>query len=90
MNGQESWFSSFYVLQEKDYEQAERYADLAINTDRYSPAGLVNKGNMVFVMKDYERAAEFYKEALRNDSSCTEALYNLGRVYVQLFVTVEQ
>ncbi|XP_015234356.1 PREDICTED: intraflagellar transport protein 88 homolog isoform X1 [Cyprinodon variegatus] len=72
--------TSLYFL-EKDYEQAERYADLAINTDRYSPAVLVNKGNMVFVMKDYERAAEFYKEALRNDSSCTEALYNLGLTY---------
>lgn len=49
-----------------------------MNADRYNPAALINKGNTVFVKQDYEKAAEFYKEALRNDSSCTEALYNLG------------
>lgn len=64
--------------QEKDYDQADRYADLAMNADRYNPAALNNKGNTVFSRHDYEKAAEFYKEALRNDSSCTEALYNLG------------
>uniref|UniRef100_A0A3B4DP92 Intraflagellar transport protein 88 homolog n=1 Tax=Pygocentrus nattereri TaxID=42514 RepID=A0A3B4DP92_PYGNA len=70
--------------QEKDYDQADRYADLAMNADRYNPAALINKGNTVFVKEDYEKAAEFYKEALRNDSSCTEALYNLGLTYKRL------
>lgn len=51
-----------------------------MNADRYNPAALINKGNTVFVKQDYEKAAEFYKEALRNDSSCTEALYNLGNI----------
>ena len=69
---------TFNLQQEKEYEQAERYADLAMNADRYNPAALINKGNTLFVKQDYEKAAEFYKEALRNDSSCTEALYNLG------------
>lgn len=50
-----------------------------MNADRYNPAALINKGNSVFVNGDYEKAGEFYKEALRNDSSCTEALYNLGK-----------
>jgi len=27
---------------------------------------------------DYEKAREFYREALQNDSSCVEALYNSG------------
>ncbi|XP_014823004.1 PREDICTED: intraflagellar transport protein 88 homolog isoform X2 [Poecilia mexicana] len=72
---------SFLYFLEKDYDQADRYADLAMNADRYNPAALINKGNTVFVKKDYEKAAEFYKEALRNDSSCTEALYNLGLSY---------
>ncbi|XP_041128598.1 intraflagellar transport protein 88 homolog isoform X2 [Polyodon spathula] len=70
--------------QEKEYGQAERYADLAMNADRYNPAALINKGNTVFVNGDYEKAGEFYKEALRNDSSCTEALYNLGLTYKKL------
>uniref|UniRef100_A0A8C7CQM7 Intraflagellar transport protein 88 homolog n=1 Tax=Oncorhynchus kisutch TaxID=8019 RepID=A0A8C7CQM7_ONCKI len=67
-----------------NYDQADRYADLAMTADRYNPAALINKGNTVFVKKDYEKAAEFYKEALRNDSSCTEALYNLGLTYKRL------
>ncbi|XP_029967937.1 intraflagellar transport protein 88 homolog [Salarias fasciatus] len=72
---------SFLYFLEKDYEQADRYADLAMNADRYNPAALINKGNTVFVKNDQEKAAEFYKEALRNDSCCTEALYNLGLAY---------
>ncbi|XP_026232211.1 intraflagellar transport protein 88 homolog isoform X2 [Anabas testudineus] len=75
---------SFLYFLEKDYDQADRYADLAMNADRYNPAALINKGNTVFVKQDYEKAAEFYKEALRNDSSCTEALYNLGLTHKRL------
>lgn len=69
---------TFHLFQEKDYDQADRYADLAMNADRYNPAALINKGNTLYLKQDYEKAAEFYKEALRNDSSCTEGLYNLG------------
>lgn len=72
-------FPLINTLQEKDYDQADRYADLAMNADRYNPAALINKGNTVFIKQDYEKAAEFYKEALKNDSSCTEGLYNLGK-----------
>jgi intraflagellar transport protein 88 len=57
-----------------------------MTADRYNPAALINKGNTVFVKKDYEKAAEFYKEALRNDSSCTEALYNLGKLNRQSLI----
>uniref|UniRef100_A0A3Q3XHF3 Uncharacterized protein n=1 Tax=Mola mola TaxID=94237 RepID=A0A3Q3XHF3_MOLML len=75
---------SFLYFLEKDYDQADRYADLAMNADHYNPAALNNKGNTLFIKQDYERAAVFYKEALRNDSSCTEALYNLGLTYKKL------
>lgn len=46
--------------------------------DRYNPAALVNKGNVLFARNEFEKAREFFKEALSNDSSCVEALYNLG------------
>ncbi|CAJ0929151.1 unnamed protein product, partial [Ranitomeya imitator] len=75
---------SFLYFLEKDYSQADLYADLAVNADRYNPSALTNKGNSVFVSGDYEKATEFYKEALRNDSSCTESLYNLGLTYKKL------
>lgn len=39
---------------------------------------LVNKGNVLFTKGDFEKAREFYREALQNDSSCVEGLYNLG------------
>ncbi|XP_071591483.1 intraflagellar transport protein 88 homolog isoform X3 [Heliangelus exortis] len=75
---------SFLYYLENELAQATKYADLAVNSDRYNPAALTNKGNTVFANGDYEKAAEFYKEALRNDSSCTEALYNLGLTYKKL------
>ncbi|KAM9802852.1 intraflagellar transport protein 88 homolog isoform 7-T8 [Syngnathus typhle] len=75
--------SSLFIL-EKDYKQAEHYADLAMNADRYNPGAFVCKGNTEFVKQDYAKAAEFFKEALRNDSSCTEALRNLGLTYKKL------
>ncbi|KFO89878.1 Intraflagellar transport protein 88, partial [Buceros rhinoceros silvestris] len=75
---------SFLYYLENELALATNYADLAVNSDRYNPAALTNKGNTVFANGDYEKAAEFYKEALRNDSLCTEALYNLGLTYKKL------
>ncbi|XP_061848430.1 intraflagellar transport protein 88 homolog isoform X2 [Colius striatus] len=75
---------SFLYYLENELSEATKYADVAVNSDRYNPAALTNKGNTVFANGDYEKAAEFYKEALRNDSSCTEALYNLGLTYKKL------
>lgn len=34
--------------------------------------------------KEWERAVEFYQEALQVDSSCTEALYNLGLLHKKI------
>uniref|UniRef100_A0AC11ENK5 Intraflagellar transport 88 n=1 Tax=Ovis aries TaxID=9940 RepID=A0AC11ENK5_SHEEP len=75
---------SFLYYLENEFAQASSYADLAVNSDRYNPSALTNKGNTVFANGDYEKAAEFYKEALRNDCSCTEALYNIGLTYKKL------
>uniref|UniRef100_A0A8C0WJX6 Intraflagellar transport protein 88 homolog n=1 Tax=Castor canadensis TaxID=51338 RepID=A0A8C0WJX6_CASCN len=75
---------SFLYYLKNELELASSFADLALSADRYNPSALSNKGNAVFANGDYEKAAEFYKEALRNDSSCTEALYNLGLTYKKL------
>ncbi|KAK7108172.1 hypothetical protein V1264_015957 [Littorina saxatilis] len=69
---------SFLYFLEADLAQADKYAEVAMTADRYNPSALVNKGNVLFARKDYEKAREFFKEALSNDSSCVEALYNLG------------
>ncbi|KAL3182493.1 hypothetical protein MRX96_007178 [Rhipicephalus microplus] len=39
-------------------------------------AALVNKGNCCFVNNDLDRAVQYYREALTNEASCVEALYN--------------
>ncbi|KAG1659633.1 Intraflagellar transport protein 88 [Nymphon striatum] len=69
---------SFLYLLQGDLELAEKYADKAILADRFNPGGLVNKGNCCYLQGDVEKAREFYKEAISNESSCIEAIYNLG------------
>ena len=39
---------------------------------------LTNKGNCYFAEKEYDKARQYYEEALKIDASCVEALYNLG------------
>ncbi|XP_071135194.1 intraflagellar transport protein 88 homolog [Mytilus galloprovincialis] len=69
---------SFLYFLENDMAQADKYAEVAMQADRYNPSALVNKGNVLYTKGDFEKAREFYKEALQNDSSCVEAQYNLG------------
>jgi tetratricopeptide (TPR) repeat protein len=45
---------------------------------QYCFAALVNKGNCLYVAGDYEKAREFYQEAISVESLCAEALFNLG------------
>ena len=49
--------------------------------DRYNPSALVNKGNVLFARSEYEKALHFYKEAVNIESSCVEALFNMGMYY---------
>ncbi|VUZ47212.1 unnamed protein product, partial [Hymenolepis diminuta] len=67
-----------------DFIQADRYADIAIAADKYSPAALVNKGNILFKQAQLERARDCYLEALEDDPTCVEALYNLGLAAKQM------
>lgn len=46
----------------------------------FSISALVNKGNCCVSKGELEKAVEFYKEALANEASCVEALYNLGEI----------
>ncbi|CAH8857170.1 unnamed protein product [Trichobilharzia szidati] len=75
---------SFLYFLEGDLQQADRYADQALAADRYNPAALVNKGNVLFQQQQYEKARDCYSEALQDDTSCVEALYNLGLVCKRL------
>ncbi len=48
------------------------------------PSALVNKGNVLFKQGHLERARDCYREALQDDPTCVEALYNFGLVAKQM------
>lgn len=75
---------SFLYLLQNEVTQAEKYADVAIEADRYNTGALVNKGNCLFRKEDLVRAQEYYREALNNQSTCPEALYNLMLAHKRL------
>lgn len=72
---------SFIYFLQGNRESAKRYANAAVKADRFNSASLTNKANCLYVDGDSEGAIALYKEALENDFSCHEALYNLGLVY---------
>ena len=45
---------------------------------------MVNKGNCVFQQGHFDKAQEYYHEALSVEATCSEALYNLGLVHKKL------
>lgn len=45
---------SFLYFIEKNYRNAEKYADIAIKNDRYNAKALVNKGNCLFIKEEFE------------------------------------
>ncbi|KAI8920728.1 intraflagellar transport protein 88 [Entophlyctis helioformis] len=71
---------SFLYFLEGDWRQSEKYADIAIEHDRYNAKAQTNRGNCDYVRGQYDRARERYQEAVSVDAVCTEAMYNLGLV----------
>ncbi len=69
---------SFIYFFLENLEQAEGQALQGRECDMYSAMANVNTGNCFFSKGAFDKAEEFYNLALENDSSCVEALYNLG------------
>lgn len=80
---------SFLYFLENDFRQAEKYAEMAINYDRYNAKALVNRGNCLYVKNEFLRAKEQYLEAIGVEADCIEALYNLAFVNKKLNMFVE-
>ena len=59
------------------FEQAEKQFRLARNLD-YKPS-VLNTANIYYSIKDYERATNWYKEVLKNDSDNHLAMIGLAR-----------
>lgn len=68
-----------YLFQQGDVTGAEKYAEIARDSDPYNAAAFVCLGNCALRRADYNKARDFFLCALENDAACVEALYNLGR-----------
>jgi intraflagellar transport protein 88 len=68
----------YIFLLEGDLKSASKYANLAVQADKYSAPALVNKGNCYFLKKEYEDAKNMFLEALDNEADCIQAMYNFG------------
>ncbi|CAM9141027.1 unnamed protein product, partial [Sphacelaria rigidula] len=75
---------AFIYFLEGDFKSADLYADMAIRHNRYNAKALVNKGNCLFMAKEYGRAKEIFLEAIGVEVDCVEAIYNLGLVNMHL------
>jgi intraflagellar transport protein 88 len=71
---------SFLYFLEQDFENANKYADIALEHDKYNAQALVNKGNCLMQAGRDEDARDSYVEAIGIEADCFEALYNLGLV----------
>lgn len=69
---------SFLYFIEGNIQQADHYANVALENERYNHKALVNKGNIYFHKQEYSRAKDCYLEAIGVQSDCIEAIYNLG------------
>ena len=72
---------SFLYFLKGESKEAEKYADQAIESDRYNPYALVNRGNIHYKAGELEKARDYYQESLSIESGCAEALYNLGLTF---------
>jgi intraflagellar transport protein 88 len=75
---------SFLYFVEGDSLNAEKYANLALENERYNHKALVNKGNIHYMKEDFLKAKEYYLEAIGVQSDCIEAIYNLGMVNLRM------
>ena len=78
---------SFLYYLDKDYENSEHYANVAIENDRYNSKAQTNKGNIYYAkgrilltIGQLGKAKENYEGIVGTDALCTEAMYNLGLV----------
>jgi intraflagellar transport protein 88 len=71
---------SYLYCLEQDFENADKYAVMALENDKYNAQALVNKGNCFMQGGQEEEARNMYLEAIGVDAACVEALYNFGIV----------
>ena len=75
---------SYLHFLEGEMDNGEKWADIAIESDRYNPRALVNKGNFAFQRGEFDKARDLFNEAINVEADCVEAIYNLGLTTKQM------
>lgn len=71
-----------YQALKQDAKAIESFkAGLDIHTDEHRSKILNNLGNLYLIQKNYDRALEYFNQALENNPNMTEVHFNLGIVY---------
>lgn len=70
------------IIQQGNYELAERCGEAARNADSYNAAAYVNLSACAIKKGELERARELLLCALDSDASHVQALYNLGKYFL--------
>ena len=66
---------------EGEHKLSEKYADIALKSDKFNSKALNNRGNGYFVRGEYENAIQCYQDAIASDALCIESIYNLGTLF---------
>jgi intraflagellar transport protein 88 len=75
---------SFLYFLEQNYADADKYAAIALEYDKYNAQALVNQGNCFMQAGREDDARDQYLEAIGVEADCVEALYNFGVVSKQM------
>mmetsp|Transcript_7045 Transcript_7045/g.10363 ORF Transcript_7045/g.10363 Transcript_7045/m.10363 type:complete len:788 (-) Transcript_7045:32-2395(-) len=71
---------SYLYLLKNDIPNAEKYAKLSVEHDKYNAKALVNMGNVMFMKKNYAEAKNVFQEAILAEPDNIQAIYNMGLV----------
>lgn len=75
---------TYLYFLEGDFDSGEKYADMSVESNSYNPKALVNKGDFLFMRQEYERAKQYYSDAIAVEADNIEAIYNYGLACKQL------
>lgn len=71
---------SYLYLLKSDLKNAEKYASLSVEHDKYNAKALVNLGNCQYLKGEYHLAKDTFSKALSAEPDCIQAVYNIGIV----------
>lgn len=71
-------------IRRQNYKQALKDLEVAEKIDNDDPEVLLIKGIIYYGLKDYDKAAGFYKKSIKEDKEYTEARYNLCGLYLKM------